>query len=146
MWCVRPRPTRKPTPRLICVAAPLHLAWKSIWAKPPGAIKKSIQAVADYFKTAPQSMATFASNHDIFAGVRLWDQVQGNAAQYKLAAASYLLLPGTPFIYYGEEIGMAGLQRHGGRSAHSRAHELDGRRTRCRLHHRHTFSCDCPQC
>ncbi len=72
--------------------------------------KKSIQAVADYFKTAPQSMATFASNHDIFAGRRLWDQVKGNSAQYKLAAASYLLLPGTPFIYYGEEIGMAGLR------------------------------------
>ena len=72
--------------------------------------KKSIQAVADYFKTAPQSMATFASNHDIFAGLRLWDQVKGNAARYKLAAASYLLQPGTPFIYYGEEIGMAGLQ------------------------------------
>lgn len=72
--------------------------------------KKSIQAVSDYFTTAPQSMATFASNHDIFAGRRLWDQVNGNTAQYKLAAASYLLLPGTPFIYYGEEIGMAGLK------------------------------------
>ena len=71
---------------------------------------KSIQAVADYFKTAPENMATFASNHDIFAGLRLWDQVKGNAAQYKLAAASYLLLPGTPFIYYGEEIVMAGLK------------------------------------
>ncbi len=71
---------------------------------------KSLRAVADYFKTAPPSMATFASNHDIFAGLRLWDQVKGNAAQYKLAAGSYLLLPGTPFIYYGEEIGMAGLQ------------------------------------
>jgi alpha-amylase len=72
--------------------------------------RKSIQSVADYFKTAPPTMATFASNHDIFAGKRLWDQVKGNAAQYKLAAASYLLLPGTPFIYYGEEIGMAGLK------------------------------------
>ncbi len=70
---------------------------------------KSISAVADYFKTAPQSMATFASNHDIFAGKRVWDQLGGSVAQYKLAAASYLLLPGTPFIYYGEEIGMAGL-------------------------------------
>ncbi len=69
----------------------------------------SIQALAYYFKSAPQSMATFASNHDIFAGKRLWDQVGGNVAQYKLAAASYLLLPGTPYIYYGEEIGMAGL-------------------------------------
>jgi len=70
---------------------------------------KAIQAVADYFKTAPQTMATFVSNHDIFAGRRLWDQVAGNLPQYKLAAASYLLQPGTPFIYYGEEIGMAGV-------------------------------------
>ena len=50
------------------------------------------------------------ANHDIFAGERLWDQLRGNEAQYKLAAASYLLQPGTPFIYYGEEIGMAGIK------------------------------------
>ncbi len=72
--------------------------------------KKAIQFVANYFTTAPQSMATFAANHDIFAGARLWDQLRGNLAQYKLAAASYLLQPGTPYIYYGEEIGMAGIK------------------------------------
>ncbi|MES2952165.1 MAG: alpha-amylase family glycosyl hydrolase [Pseudomonadota bacterium] len=72
--------------------------------------KKAIRFVADYFTTAPQTMATFVANHDIFAGERLWDQLRGNRAQYKLAAASYLLQPGTPFIYYGEEIGMAGIQ------------------------------------
>jgi len=55
-------------------------------------------------------LASFASNHDQFAGKRLWDQVNGNELHYKLAAATYLLLPGTPFIYYGEEIGMAGAQ------------------------------------
>jgi alpha-amylase len=68
----------------------------------------SIQAVADYFKTAPVGMATMVSNHDGFAGQRLWDQLGGNLAQIRLAAAGYLLLPGTPFVYYGEEIGMAG--------------------------------------
>jgi len=68
----------------------------------------AIQRVADYFKTAPSGMSTMVSNHDSFAGQRLWDQVGGNLAQYRLAAASYLLLPGTPFIYYGEEIGLAG--------------------------------------
>ena len=68
----------------------------------------AIQAVADYFKTAPLTMSTMISNHDEFAGARLWDQVNGNIAQYKLAAATYLLQPGTPFIYYGEEIGLAG--------------------------------------
>lgn len=71
----------------------------------------AIQKVADYFKTAPLTMATMLSNHDIFAGQRLWDQLRGNQAQYKLAAATYLLQPGTPFIYYGEEIGMAGVKK-----------------------------------
>lgn len=59
-------------------------------------------------------MATFVSNHDIFAGRRLWDQVGGDEAQYKLAAAGYLLQPGTPCVYYGEEIGQAGLSDAGG--------------------------------
>jgi glycosidase len=71
---------------------------------------QAIAAVANYFVTAPQSMATMVSNHDIFAGERLWDQVAGDMAQYRLAAATYLLQPGTPFIYYGEEIGMAGVK------------------------------------
>ncbi|WP_273773344.1 alpha-amylase family glycosyl hydrolase, partial [Brucella intermedia] len=35
--------------------------------------------------------------------------LRGDEARYRLAAASYLLLPGTPFIYYGEEIGQAGV-------------------------------------
>ena len=69
---------------------------------------EAIAAVSGYFKTAPMSMATMVSNHDIFAGERLWDQLAGDPAQYRLAAATYLLQPGTPFIYYGEEIGMAG--------------------------------------
>jgi glycosidase len=36
------------------------------------------------------------------------DRMQGDEARYRLAAVSYLLQPGTPFVYYGEEIGMAG--------------------------------------
>ncbi len=74
----------------------------------------AVAALASYFNTAPASMATFTSNHDAFAGQRLYDQVAGNLAQYKLAAATYLLQPGTPFIYYGEEIGMAGAASLGG--------------------------------
>jgi glycosidase len=68
----------------------------------------ALGTVTSYFSTAPAGMATMVSNHDSFAGQRLWNQVGGNLAQYKLAAATYLLLPGTPFIYYGEEIGLAG--------------------------------------
>lgn len=68
----------------------------------------ALRAVADYPPTVPATMATMVSNHDSFAGERLWDQVGGNLAQYRLAAATYLLQPGVPFIYYGEEIGLAG--------------------------------------
>jgi alpha-amylase len=69
---------------------------------------KAIEKVAQYFVTAPAGMATFLSNHDRFGGERMWDQFQGNLAQYRLAAATYLLQPGIPFLYYGEEIGLAG--------------------------------------
>jgi glycosidase len=73
-----------------------------------------IQAVAAYFRTAPPGMATMLSNHDSFAGLRAADQLANNLAQMELAAGTYLLLPGTPFIYYGEEIGMDGSSAFGG--------------------------------
>ena len=69
----------------------------------------SVAELARYYRTARPTMATFLSSHDIFAGLRLWDQVGGDEARYKLAAAGYLLQPGTPFVYYGEEIGQASL-------------------------------------
>ncbi len=70
---------------------------------------ESVRALAEYYRSRPATMATFVSNHDIFAGRRLWDQVGGDEAAYRVAAAGYLLQPGTPFIYYGEEIGKAGV-------------------------------------
>ena len=77
----------------------------------------AVLALANYFKTAPADMATMLSNHDSFAGTRAWDQLGGNVAQYKLAAAAYLLLPGSPFLYYGEEVGMAGASSLSGDAA-----------------------------
>ena len=74
---------------------------------------ESVQKVATHYDVAQggasPTMATFLSNHDIFAGRRLWDQLEGNERAYRVAAAGYLLQPGTPFIYYGEEIGQAGV-------------------------------------
>jgi alpha-amylase len=49
--------------------------------------------------------ATFVTNHD---QNRLMTQVRGRVEAAKLAAYVYLTLPGVPFIYYGEEIGMTG--------------------------------------
>ncbi|HEY0953556.1 MAG TPA: alpha-amylase family glycosyl hydrolase [Roseateles sp.] len=66
----------------------------------------SVTALADYFKSAPVGMSPFLSNHDGFAGQRAADQLGADLAQLRLAASAYLLLPGAPFIYYGEEIGM----------------------------------------
>ncbi len=73
----------------------------------------AVQKVSDYYAQMAPTMATFLHNHDIFAGARVWDQLKGDEARYRLAAASYLLAPGTPFIYYGEEIGLAGITGKG---------------------------------
>jgi alpha-amylase len=68
----------------------------------------AIARVAAYRSTASDTLAGFASNHDGFAGERLWDQLGGDVAKMRLAAATYLLSSPTAFVYYGEEIGMAG--------------------------------------
>jgi alpha-amylase len=70
---------------------------------------ESVQRVAEFWLKASPTMATFLSNHDIFAGKRLWDQLSGDERRMRVAAATYLLQPGTPFVYYGEEVGQAGV-------------------------------------
>ncbi len=49
--------------------------------------------------------APFLTNHD---QDRVMSELEGNTKQAKLAASIYLTMPGNPFIYYGEEIGMEG--------------------------------------
>lgn len=51
--------------------------------------------------------AIFLSNHD---QNRTFSALGNRLESAKLAAAVLLTLPGTPFIYYGEEIGMKGLK------------------------------------
>ena len=51
------------------------------------------------------AFATFLSNHD---QDRAMSRLLGSSARAKLAAAILLTLPGTPFLYYGEEVGMTG--------------------------------------
>jgi len=49
---------------------------------------------------------TLLSNHDLFVGDRPFQQLGGDIEKCKLAAALYLTMPGIPFVYYGEEVGM----------------------------------------
>jgi glycosidase len=48
---------------------------------------------------------TFLTNHDIN---RIYGTLGQNNARARLAASLLLTLPGIPFIYYGEEVGMVG--------------------------------------
>ncbi|MGH7445129.1 MAG: alpha-amylase family glycosyl hydrolase, partial [Longimicrobiales bacterium] len=52
----------------------------------------------------------FIRNHD---QTRTLTDMGGDVARVKLAAALQLTLPGLPFIYYGEELGMTGHKSHG---------------------------------
>ena len=49
--------------------------------------------------------APFLSNHD---QIRVQRALGGDSAAAHLAAATLMALPGTPFLYYGEELGMQG--------------------------------------
>ena len=74
-----------------------------IYSPDPSRIMKSYLDTLEYFPD--QQFATFLTNHDqqrvaSYFGSRLQPQ--------KLAAFIYLTGPGTPYLYYGEEIGMIG--------------------------------------
>ena len=75
------------------------------------AVRDGDRAPVDSVLTAMQRLypagaldGTFLTNHDM---IRLATQLDGDAAQLAQAATILLTLPGTPFMYYGEEIGLA---------------------------------------
>ncbi|MEM7677088.1 MAG: alpha-amylase family glycosyl hydrolase, partial [Myxococcota bacterium] len=81
-----------------------------------GAIKSSINdgnranlnqtlELSDRFMPDRGFEAPFLSNHDM---QRVMREIGGNTAAMRVAAALLMAMPGTPFLYYGEEIGMQG--------------------------------------
>lgn len=81
-----------------------------------GAVKNgragsAVSRLPDYYRLFGEASggsfvdATFLTNHD---QDRVMTQLGGDAEKMKVAAALLLTLPGNPFIYYGEEIGMLG--------------------------------------
>ena len=75
----------------------------------PDPLAEHITRLNNAYDGAPYS--TFLTNHD---QNRLMSQLDGPSdeaiAKNKLAASLLLTLPGTPFLYYGEEIGMTGVK------------------------------------
>ncbi len=76
---------------------------RSIRGGTSGMVDSAMQKVARLYP--PGQYATFLTNHD---QERTMSQLGGDEDKARLAAAIYLTLPGVPFIYYGEEIGMRG--------------------------------------
>ncbi|GMQ24173.1 alpha-amylase family glycosyl hydrolase [Algoriphagus sp. oki45] len=65
--------------------------------------------VLDFYQGITPSFidATFSSNHD---QPRLLNDLKSDPDKYKQASAILLTMPGAPYLYYGEEIGMLGLK------------------------------------
>ena len=71
------------------------------------AFKAALEDVLELHQ--PGAYAPFLTNHD---QDRIMSVLGGDVAKAKLAVAVLMTLPGTPFIYYGEEIGMTGAGSH----------------------------------
>jgi glycosidase len=105
------------------IAAPYYSALDSVFDFPladvlvASAAKETSPDLGRYVHTAwsgfrqhargPMVDSPFISNHD---RDRVIDQLDGNMSHMRMAAAMLLTMPGNPFVYYGEEIGMHGVK------------------------------------
>ncbi len=79
----------------------------SILYQAPGPFARSLGAALALYP--PGQFAPFLTNHD---QPRVMSMLDGDVPSAKLAATTLLTLPGVPFVYYGEEIGMTGMWPH----------------------------------
>ncbi len=65
------------------------------------------QRIQDHYNRASAGFidAVFLRNHD---QNRILSELQGDAVKMRTAVSVLMTLPGTPYVYYGEEIGMLG--------------------------------------
>ncbi|GAB3539414.1 alpha-amylase family glycosyl hydrolase [Pontibacter brevis] len=72
-----------------------------------GEVVENHKKIRDFYSTVNPDYvdATFLTNHD---QNRIMSAVNGNKDKAKMAAALLFTLPGSPYMYYGEEIGMTG--------------------------------------
>jgi alpha-amylase len=76
-----------------------------------GSGQKLVSAVTRVQTQIPNSRwGMFLRNHD---QTRTLTELNGDVARNKLAVSILLTLPGLPFVYYGEELGMTGNKQNG---------------------------------
>jgi glycosidase len=63
------------------------------------------EMTAAYTNLQFNKFSSFLTNHD---QNRVFDELGGSISKLKTAASIYLTLTGTPYVYYGEEVGMKG--------------------------------------
>jgi alpha-amylase len=70
---------------------------------------KEYKKIIDYYNksTADYIDATFLKNHD---QNRILSELRDDEKKARMAASILMTLPGTPYVYYGEEIGMKGMK------------------------------------
>jgi alpha-amylase len=85
-------------------------AYATIHAARTGEKDRLAKSQAASWRLFPRGQfATFLANHDMD---RTMSQIGGDVSMAKLGATIQLTSPGVPFVYYGEEVGMAGHGPH----------------------------------
>lgn len=78
--------------------------FETVHFEQPGILTQTLAQLRDEY-VGHQTWSSFLANHD---QERTVTQLDGMVSLARLAAELEFVLPGTPFIYYGEEIGMSG--------------------------------------
>lgn len=77
-------------------------------------------AISKAYNSYPnQQMGLFLTNHDM---TRVQNEFGSSITKNKVAASIYLTLPGIPYIYYGEELGMTGNKSSGDENVRTPMH------------------------
>ena len=82
---------------------------KAVNEEKAGQLTTKHKEILDFYKTVNPDYvdATFLTNHD---QNRILSSLNNNIDKAKMATALLLSLPGSPYLYYGEEIGMLGVK------------------------------------
>ncbi len=82
---------------------------KTVQQENDSSLIQRLKEIRDFYQSVnPEFIdATFLTNHD---QNRIMSVLDDNENKERMAAALLLTLPGAPFIYYGEEIGMEGMK------------------------------------